>query len=149
MVSTPALHGQLAARGFKHLVRWPRGVATQLWRPRSKGYRTLPRPIAADVGRVAIEKNVAAFLRMIWSGSTIVIGDGPEKVKVQAQYLQALYLGFRFGEDQATCLAASDIRVFQSCTDTFGLVNLEALASSAAPGVERIATLSSRVTQVA
>jgi hypothetical protein len=86
MVSTPAVHGQLAARGFEHLVRWRRGVDTQLLRPRSKGYFALPRPIAAYVGRVAVEKNVAAFLRVTWSGSKIAIGDAPEKVKVQAQY---------------------------------------------------------------
>jgi len=129
MVSTPTVHMQLAARGFKSLVRWQRGVDTQLFRPRNKGYLTLPRPIAAYVGRVAVEKNVAAFLRMTWSGSKVVIGDGPEKTKLQAQYPQAHFLGFRFGEELAAYLAAADILVFPSRTDTFGLVNLEAMAS--------------------
>jgi glycosyltransferase involved in cell wall biosynthesis len=129
MVSTPTLQRQLAARGFKSLVRWQRGVDTQLFRPRAKDFLTLPRPLAAYVGRVAVEKNVAAFLRMSWSGSKIVIGDGPEKAKLQSQYPQVRFLGFRFGEDLAVHLAAADILVFPSRTDTFGLVNLEAMAS--------------------
>ena len=128
MVSTPTVRQELAARGFKRLVRWQRGVDTQLFRPRSKGFLSLPRPIAAYVGRVAVEKNVAAFLRMAWDGSKIVIGDGPEKAKLQAQYPAAVYVGFRFGEDLAAHLAAADILVFPSRTDTFGLVNLEAMA---------------------
>ena len=109
-------------------MRWQRGVDTQLFRPRSKSFLALPRPIAAYVGRVAVEKNVGAFLRMPWCGTKIVIGDGPAKAKLQSQYPTALYLGFRFGEDLAAHLAASDILVFPSRTDTFGLVNLEAMA---------------------
>jgi glycosyltransferase involved in cell wall biosynthesis len=128
MVSTPTLHNELAARGFKRLVRWQHGVDTQLFRPRSKNFLTLPRPIAVYVGRVAVEKNVGAFLRMPWHGSKIIIGDGPEKAKLQAQYPGALCLGFRFGEDLAAHLAACDILVFPSRTDIFGLVNLEAMA---------------------
>ena len=111
------------------MVRWQRGVDTRLFRPRAKDFLALPRPIAAYVGRVAVEKNVAAFLRMTWSGSKIVIGDGPEKVKLQSQYPHVRFLGFRFGEDLAAHLAAADILVFPSRTDTFGLVNLEAMAS--------------------
>jgi glycosyltransferase involved in cell wall biosynthesis len=129
MVSTPTVQLQLAARGFKSLVRWQRGVDARLFRPRAKAFLALPRPIAAYVGRVAVEKNVAAFLRMTWSGSKIVIGDGPEKVKLQSQYPHVRFLGFRFGEDLAAHLAAADILVFPSRTDTFGLVNLEAMAS--------------------
>src|ERR1700722_4949156 len=93
MVSTPTVQRELAAYGFKHLVRWQRGVDTQLFRPRSKGYLTLPRPIAACVGRVAVDKNVAAFLRMPWSGSKIVIGDGPERAKLQSLCPAAQFLG--------------------------------------------------------
>lgn len=128
MVSTPTVHNELAARGFRRLLLWQRGVDTVLFRPRSKKFLTLPRPIAAYVGRVAVEKNVGAFLRMPWCGSKIVIGDGPEKARLQSQYPDALYVGFRFGEDLAAHLAASDILVFPSRTDTFGLVNLEAMA---------------------
>jgi glycosyltransferase involved in cell wall biosynthesis len=128
MVSTPTVHTQLADRGFINLSRWRRGVDTRLFRPRSKEFLTLPRPIAAYVGRVAIEKNVDDFLRMRWAGSKIVIGDGPEKARCQSQFPQASYVGYRYGEDLAAHLAAADILVFPSLTDTFGLVNLEAMA---------------------
>lgn len=128
MVSTPAMRKQLAARGFKNLVSWQRGVDTEMFRPRSKEFLSLPRPIAAYVGRLAVEKNIDAFLSMPWKGSKLVIGDGPEKARLQSQYPQAVYAGFRFGEDLASHLAAADILVFPSRTDTFGLVNLEAMA---------------------
>jgi glycosyltransferase involved in cell wall biosynthesis len=128
MVSTQTVEKQLAEQGFKNLVRWRRGVDTELFRPRSKDFLDLPRPIAAYVGRVAIEKNIDAFLSMPWSGSKIVIGDGPERARLQAQYPNAVYAGFRFGEELATHVAAADILVFPSLTDTFGLVNLEAMA---------------------
>ena len=128
MVSTPTVQAQLAAQGFNNIARWRRGVDTELFRPRAKEFLQLPRPIAAYVGRVAIEKNVDAFLRMPWQGSKVIIGDGPEKARCQAQFPQATYVGFRFGDDLAAHLAAADVLVFPSLTDTFGLVNLEAMA---------------------
>jgi glycosyltransferase involved in cell wall biosynthesis len=128
LVSTQTVRHQLAARGFRNLVHWRRGVDTELFRPRSKAFLQFPRPIAAYVGRVAIEKNVDAFLGMPWAGSKLVIGDGPELPRLRAQYPQAVYAGFRFGEDLAAHLAAADVMVFPSRTDTFGLVNLEAMA---------------------
>jgi len=128
MVSTPSVHSALAARGFRNLVRWQRGVDTEVFRPRSKDFLKLPRPIAVYVGRVAVEKNVDAFLRMRWKGTKIVIGDGPARTRLQSQYPDAVYAGFRFGEDLAAHLAAADVLVFPSLTDTFGLVNLEAMA---------------------
>jgi glycosyltransferase involved in cell wall biosynthesis len=128
MVSTPAVREQLTARGFRNLARWGRGVDTQLFRRRTKDFLTLPRPIAAYAGRLAVEKNVDAFLTMPWPGSKIVIGDGPEKARLQAQYPDAAFAGFRFGEDLAAHLAAADVLVFPSLTDTFGLVMLEAMA---------------------
>src|SRR5215469_10561919 len=128
MVSTQGVHAELAARGFKNLVRWRRGVDTTLFRPRSKDFLRLPRPIAAYVGRLAVEKNVDAFLQMPWRGTKIVIGDGPERQRLQAQYPGAVYVGYRFGEDLAAHVAATDVLVFPSLTDTFGLVNLEAMA---------------------
>jgi glycosyltransferase involved in cell wall biosynthesis len=128
MVSTQGVQAELAARGFRNVVRWQRGVDTQLFRPQSKDFLDLPRPIAACVGRVAVEKNVATFLRMPWSGTKLVIGDGPERQRLQAQYPDAVYAGFRFGEDLAAHIAAADVLVFPSLTDTFGLVNLEAMA---------------------
>jgi glycosyltransferase involved in cell wall biosynthesis len=129
MISTQGVQTELAARGFKNLVRWRRGVDTNLFRPRSKEFLSLPRPIAAYVGRVAVEKNVDAFLEMPWGGTKIVIGDGPERQRLQAQYPKAVYVGFRFGEDLAAHIGAADVLVFPSLTDTFGLVNLEAMAS--------------------
>jgi glycosyltransferase involved in cell wall biosynthesis len=103
-------------------------VDTELFRPRSKEFLQLQRPIAAYVGRLAVEKNVDAFLQMPWRGSKIVIGDGPERARLEARYREAVYAGFRYGEDLAAHLAAADVLVFPSLTDTFGLVNLEAMA---------------------
>jgi glycosyltransferase involved in cell wall biosynthesis len=128
MVSTPTMSAELAKRGFKNLVRWRRGVDTQLFRPRSKSFLQLPRPIAVCVGRVAIEKNVEAFLRMPWHGSKVIIGDGPERAHLQARFAEAHFTGFLHGEALAAHLAAADVLVFPSLTDTFGLVNLEAMA---------------------
>jgi glycosyltransferase involved in cell wall biosynthesis len=128
MVSTASLRLDLAARGFENLATWRRGVDTQRFKPYPKDFLTLPRPIAAYVGRVAVEKNVEAFLTMKWPGSKIVIGDGPERVRLQKQYSHAAFAGYRFGEDLAMHLAAADVMVFPSRTDTFGLVNLEAMA---------------------
>jgi glycosyltransferase involved in cell wall biosynthesis len=128
MVSTQSVENELRARGFHNLVRWRRGVDTQLFRPRSKKFLQLPRPIAAYVGRLAVEKNVDAFLQMPWRGSKIVIGDGPERARLEVRYRDAVYAGFRHGEDLAAHLAAADVLVFPSLTDTFGLVNLEAMA---------------------
>jgi glycosyltransferase involved in cell wall biosynthesis len=128
MVSTVSLRRDLSARGFANLVTWRRGVDTQLFRPRGKEFLTLPRPIAAYVGRVAVEKNVEAFLDMRWMGSKIVIGDGPERSRLETRYPEATFVGYRFGEALACHLAAADVMVFSSRTDTFGLVNLEAMA---------------------
>ncbi len=128
MVSTQTVRNQLAERGFRNLVHWQRGVDTTLFKPHAKDFLQLPRPIAAYVGRVAIEKNIDAFLRMPWQGSKLVVGDGPELPRLKAQYPDAVFAGFRFGEDLARHLAASDVFVFPSLTDTFGLVNLEAMA---------------------
>lgn len=128
MVSTASMRRELADRGFANLATWQRGVDTELFRPRDKALLQLARPIAAYVGRVAVEKNIEAFLQMPWAGSKIVIGDGPERTRLQSRYPQAHFLGFRYGEDLAAQLAAADVMVFPSRTDTFGLVILEAMA---------------------
>ncbi len=128
MVSTASVRLDLAAHGFKNLSTWRRGVDTALFKPGPKEFLALPRPVAAYVGRVAVEKNIDAFLKMDWPGSKIIIGDGPERPRLEKQYRQAIFAGFRFGEDLARHLAAADIMVFPSRTDTFGLVNLEAMA---------------------
>ena len=128
MVSTASVRSDLAARGFGNLATWRRGVDTETFKPHPKDFLALPRPIAAYVGRVAVEKNVDAFLKMAWTGSKIVIGDGPERARLEKQYPQATFIGYRFGDDLASHLAAVDVMVFPSRTDTFGLVNLEAMA---------------------
>jgi len=128
MVSTPTVQAELEQRGFGNIARWRRGVDTRLFRPREPGFLGLPRPIAAYVGRVAVEKNVEAFLAMPWHGSKLVIGDGPARARLAARYPDAHFAGFRYGEDLAQHLADADVMVFPSRTDTFGLVNLEALA---------------------
>lgn len=128
MVSTESVATELSRRGFANLARWQRGVDTRLFRPMDKQFLQMPRPIAACLGRLAVEKNVEAFLRMPWNGSKLVIGDGPERARLQQQYPDARFVGFRFGEDLVAHLGAADVLVFPSRTDTFGLVNLEAMA---------------------
>jgi glycosyltransferase involved in cell wall biosynthesis len=128
MVSTGTMQQELEQWGFRNVVRWQRGVDTQLFRPRPKEFLDLPRPIAVYVGRLAVEKNIDAFLKMRWSGAKLVVGDGPERARLEARYPDAVFAGYRFGEDLAAHLAAGDVFVFPSRTDTFGLVNLEAMA---------------------
>ncbi len=128
MVSTASMRTDLAQHGFLNLAAWQRGVDTEMFKQRAKDFLKLPRPIAAYVGRVAVEKNIDAFLSMPWVGSKIVIGDGPERARLEAQYPSATFTGYKFGEDLASHLAAADVMVFPSRTDTFGLVNLEAMA---------------------
>jgi glycosyltransferase involved in cell wall biosynthesis len=129
MVSTRSMQRELWREGFRNLVSWQRGVDAELFRPRSKDFLDLPRPIAIYVGRLAVEKNIEAFLSMHWEGSRVVVGDGPERVRLEQRYPAAHFTGWRHGEALACTLAAADVMVFPSLTDTFGLVNLEALAS--------------------
>lgn len=128
MVSTPSMQRQLEQRGFRNLVRWRRGVDSELFRPRDKSFLDLPRPIAIYVGRLAVEKNIDAFLGMDWEGSKLVVGDGPERARLERTYPAAHFAGYQYGEDLARHVAAADVMVFPSLTDTFGLVNLEAMA---------------------
>ena len=128
MVSTPSMQSELESRGFRNIVRWRRGVDSDLFRPRDKAWLDLPRPVAIYVGRLAPEKNLDAFLGMAWDGSKLVVGDGPERARLQRQYPHAHFVGYRHGEDLARHVAAADVMVFPSLTDTFGLVNLEAMA---------------------
>ncbi len=125
---TPTVQRDLASHGFKNIVTWRRGVDTEVFKPGPKDFLDMPRPVAAYVGRVAVEKNIEAFLRMPWHGSKIVIGDGPERARLEPQHPDVRFAGYRFAEDLARYLAAADVMVFPSRTDTFGLVNLEAMA---------------------
>lgn len=129
MVATQSIENDLKARGFTNIVRWSRGVDTELFRPRDKAFLTDARPIALYVGRVAIEKNIEAFLKMPFEGTKLVVGDGPQLPSLQKRYPHVRFVGVKKGEELASYYAASDVFVFPSRTDTFGLVMLEALAS--------------------
>lgn len=128
MAATPTLIEELKNRGFKNPVRWSRGVDTELFHPSEKGLFDLPRPIFLYAGRVAIEKNIEAFLSLDLPGSMVVIGDGPQRQELEAAYPAVRFVGYRMGEELARHLADADVFVFPSRTDTFGLVMLEALA---------------------
>jgi glycosyltransferase involved in cell wall biosynthesis len=128
MAATPALASELRTRGFRNVVLWPRGVDARLFHPRPSDLG-LPRPIFLCVGRVAVEKNLEAFLDLDLPGTKLVVGDGPARASLQRHYPQAVFLGARQGEALAEVYAAADVFVFPSKTDTFGLVLLEALAS--------------------
>jgi glycosyltransferase involved in cell wall biosynthesis len=128
MIATPSLRQELAARGFRKLGFWTRGVDTDLFNPDDPAALDLPKPIFMTMGRVAVEKNLEAFLALDLPGSKVVIGDGPQKAELQRRYPQAKFLGEKTGADLTSHLAAADVFVFPSLTDTFGVVQLEALA---------------------
>jgi glycosyltransferase involved in cell wall biosynthesis len=128
MVATASLRQELSARGFKKLGTWTRGVDTELFNPEVRAELDLPRPIFMTVGRVAVEKNLDAFLALDLPGSKVVIGDGPQRSELQRRYPSARFLGEKTGQDLTCHIAAADVFVFPSLTDTFGVVQLEALA---------------------
>jgi glycosyltransferase involved in cell wall biosynthesis len=128
MVSTRSLIEELGNRGFAHLAMWTRGVDADLFRPERAVALDLPRPIFISVGRLAVEKNVVAFLALDLPGSKVVIGDGPQAGELRRRFPTAHFLGQLEGEILAAHLAAADVFVFPSRTDTFGVVLLEALA---------------------
>ena len=128
MAATPALASELRARGFRNVVLWPRGVDAGQFHPRAVDLG-LPRPVFLCVGRVAVEKNLEAFLDLDLPGTKVIVGDGPARAALARNYPQAVFLGARQGEELAQAYAAADVFVFPSKTDTFGLVLLEALAS--------------------
>ncbi|WP_024299958.1 glycosyltransferase family 4 protein [Methylomicrobium lacus] len=129
MVTTESMRQALSAKGFDRMVIWSRGVDTDLYRARDKGFLAGERPIFAYVGRVVIEKNVEDFLRLNLPGTKYVIGDGPMRAELEQKYPKARFVGFQTDEALARYMAAADVMVFPSHTDTFGLVILEALAS--------------------
>ena len=129
MASTPSVARELHGRGFRNVMRWSRGVDHQLFRPRQDSVLDLPRPIFLYVGRVAVEKNVEAFLELTLPGTKVVTGDGPSRVALEQRYPDVTFLGTQVGEDLARIYASADVFVFPSRTDTFGIVLLEALAS--------------------
>lgn len=131
MVATETVRRELAARGFDRLRHWGRGVDDNLFDPakRDEDFLGLKRPIFLFVGRVAVEKNLPAFLALDLPGSKLVVGDGPLLEQFRRRYPAVHFLGTREGEALAQVYASADVFVFPSLTDTFGLVLLEALAS--------------------
>jgi len=127
-VATGSLHNELSARGFRKLGFWGRGVDTALFNPHHPAKLDLPRPIFMTMGRVAVEKNIEAFLSLDLPGSKVVVGDGPQKTSLERKYPDVRFLGEKTGADLTAHLAAADVFVFPSRTDTFGVVQLEALA---------------------
>ena len=128
MVSTLSLMAELRARGFQNLRMWTRGVDTDLFAPERALPLDLPRPIFLTAGRVAVEKNLEAFLSLDLPGSKVVVGDGPQEAELKSRFPSTTFLGPRQGAELAGLIAAADVFVFPSRTDTFGVVQLEALA---------------------
>jgi len=140
MVATPTMREELERHGFRNLSYWSRGVDTDLFQmrpgesaapgwPEPPELKGLARPIFLNVGRVAVEKNIEAFVRLDLPGSKVVVGDGPSREELSVQYPDVVFTGARFGEKLAAYFAWSDIFVFPSLTDTFGLVILEAMST--------------------
>lgn len=128
MVATASLRKELTTRGFANVCSWTRGVDTDLFTPDHPAELGLPKPVFLTVGRVAVEKNLEAFLALDLPGSKVVIGDGPQRARLERQYPGAVFLGERTGRNLSAHIAAADVFVFPSLTDTFGVVQLEALA---------------------
>ena len=128
MVPTESQRQQLLKWGFKNVVIWSRGVDIDLFKPREKSYLNDKRPISMYTGRVAVEKNLDAFLSLDIPGTKYVVGDGPDRQLLSQKYPDAKFVGFKFGEELAQHMAAADVFVFPSRTDTFGIVMLDAMA---------------------
>jgi glycosyltransferase involved in cell wall biosynthesis len=133
MVATPSMMDRLKRHGFKNTTAWSRGVDIELFHPSKRHidggvYKDLPGPIWAYIGRVAVEKNLDAFLRLDLPGTKVIVGDGPQRHELMDRYPQAKFPGVKFGDELARHYADADVFAFPSLTDTFGLVLLEAMA---------------------
>lgn len=127
--ATPSLREELARRGFTKVRAWTRGVDLDLFRPEPRDpWEGLARPVFLYAGRVAVEKNIEAFLRLDLPGSKVVVGDGPQRQALQTRFPAARFAGWRQGAALSAAYAGADVFVFPSRTDTFGLVILEAMA---------------------
>jgi len=132
MVATESVRAELRSHGLTRLREWSRGVDLAAFGPGIEPpdlYWDIPRPIQLYVGRVAVEKNIEAFLRSRHPGSKVVVGDGPALARLRAEFPEVHFLGRQVGAELAACYAGADVFVFPSRTDTFGLVMIEALAS--------------------
>jgi glycosyltransferase involved in cell wall biosynthesis len=128
MVATERLKHELESHGFGNARIWSRGVDVETFHPIDGAQMPFARPIWLYVGRVAVEKNIEAFLSLDLPGSKVVVGDGPARAGLERKYPAAHFLGMKTGEDLVRAYSAAEVFVFPSRTDTFGLVVLEALA---------------------
>ena len=129
LVPTESMRRDLVAHGFRHVVLWGRGVDSDLFRPRDKDFLAARRPIFIYAGRIAVEKNIEAFLALDLPGTKYVVGEGPYLKTLKQQFPDARYAEIEDREEFAKYVAAADVFVFPSRSDTFGLVLLEAMAS--------------------
>lgn len=131
LVPTQQVGKELQQNGLRNIVVWSRGVDTDLFKPdyeTPETLRHLDKPFFIYAGRIAIEKNIEAFLELDLPGNKVVIGDGPPREALEKKYPDAIFVGYQFGEELAAHYAAGDVFVFPSKTDTFGVVMLEANA---------------------
>ena len=128
LVATPAIRELLEARGFSNVADWSRGVDTVLFHPEDRRFTDLRRPVFLYVGRVAVEKNLPAFLGLDLPGTKVVVGDGPQRAELERRFPDAVFVGAKFGSELASYYQRADVFVFPSRTDTFGLVLVEAMA---------------------
>lgn len=129
MVTNETLRRELADHGLRRLALWPRGVDAERFRPRKDAHVVGERPVMLFVGRVAVEKNLRAFLDLRLPGTKVVVGDGPQLPRLRKCYPQVHFAGMQHGDELSRYYAGADVFVFPSRTDTYGLVILEALAS--------------------
>ncbi len=128
MIATQSMRRMLRERGFQNLEIWARGVDCTAFQPGPKSFLSAPRPISMYMGRVAVEKNMEAFLNLDLPGSKYVVGDGPDLEPLRHRYPHVIFTGQKTGQELTAHIAAADVFVFPSLTDTFGLVLLEAMA---------------------
>ena len=129
MVATPGLVDELTGRGFMNMKLWARGVDLEQFVPGDRAFLDhLPRPIFLYVGRLAVEKSIEDFLEVDLPGTKLVVGDGPQRAELEEKYKDAVFTGPKYGDELTKHYQGSDVFVFPSRTDTFGLVNVEALA---------------------
>lgn len=129
MVATPGLMDELKDRGFHKMKLWARGVDLKAFTPGDRSFLDQhKRPVFLYVGRLAVEKSIEDFLALDLPGTKVVVGEGPQRAELEAKYKDAVFVGPKFNEELTRYYQAADVFVFPSRTDTFGLVNVEALA---------------------
>ncbi|MGH1542943.1 MAG: glycosyltransferase family 4 protein [Arenicella sp.] len=132
LVTTSSLRDELMANGLdkENLVIWGRGVDSDHYRPDPEKLNNADKelPLLTYVGRLAIEKNLQAFLDVDVPGRKRLVGDGPQRAELERKYPEVEFAGYKYGEDLVSEYQQADVFVFPSRTDTFGLVMLEAMA---------------------